>query len=155
MLKRLSLLIIALVSPMAAHAAAPIKLTSEVFVERQQKASDGTVRYVLEKPDTVLPGDNVLFILRYRNVGGKPAHDMVVTNPLPAAISYSGKDDGQVLVSVDGGESWGQLSQLKVPTGNGNWRAARENDVTHVQWKLGPVLSSGAEGKLMFRGTVK
>jgi len=155
MLKQISLVVAALLAPMTAHAATPIKLTSEVFVERQQKASDGTIRYVLEKPDTVLPGDNVLFILRYRNVGDKPARDLVVTNPLPAAISYSGTDGGQVMVSVDGAQSWGQLSQLKVPMGNGNWRAARENDVTHVQWKLGPVLSSGAEGKLMFRGTVR
>lgn len=146
---------LAMAAAMPAMAANPISLQSEVFVERQVRGPDGTVKRVLEQPATVLPGDNLLFVLRYRNQGATPASGLVLTNPLPKAVRYSAAADAQAMVSVDGGASWGRLSQLKMRAENGAWRAARESDVTHVKWILASSLSSGAEGRIMFRGTVR
>ena len=138
-----------------AMAATPIKLESDVFIERQIVRNDGSNATVLEKPNVVTPGDNLVFVVRYKNVGGSTAHNFVVTNPLPLAVAFAGTSDGLELVSVDGGRNWGALKTLRIPTGDGATRAARMADVTHIKCNLNQPLNAGAEGKLMFRGVVK
>lgn len=139
----------------AAMAATPLELKSDVFVERQVVRSDGSNAVVLEKPNMVTPGDNLVFIVRYKNVGGSTASNFVVTNPLPAAVAFNGTSDGLEVVSIDGGKSWGILGTLRVTKGDGSVRAAALTDVTHIKWNLNQPLTAGAEGKLIFRGIVK
>ncbi len=136
-------------------AATPIELKSEVFVERQIVRTDGSNAVVLEKPTLVTPGDNLVFVVRYKNVGGSTASNFVVTNPLPAAVVFNGTSDGLEVVSIDGGKSWGILGTLRVTKADGTTRAAMPRDVTHLKWNLNQRLTVGAEGKLIFRGIVK
>jgi uncharacterized repeat protein (TIGR01451 family) len=138
-----------------AHAATPLKLSSDVFVERHVKYADGTSATVLEKPNLVTPGDTLVFVVKYKNVGDKPASNVSVTNPMPAAVAFDGTSDGLEIVSVDGGKSWGFLNTLRVTDPAGKQRAARMSDVTHVKWNINQPLSVGSEGKLIFRGVVK
>jgi uncharacterized repeat protein (TIGR01451 family) len=145
----------ALFGSAAAYAATPLKLSSEVFVERQIKHADGSNAVVLEKPNLVTPGDNLVFVVKYKNVGDKPASNVSVTNPLPSAVAFNGTSDGLEVVSVDGGRTWGFLPALRVNGQDGKPRAARMTDVTHVKWNLNQSLSVGSEGKLIFRGVVK
>ena len=84
-----------------------------------------------------------------------PATDFSVTNPLPKAVAFNGTSDGTEIVSVDGGKSWGPLSDLKFTRENGEVRPALMSDVTHVKWTFNQSLSAGSEGKLVFRGTVR
>ncbi|MEM1131814.1 MAG: hypothetical protein AAGH53_02645 [Pseudomonadota bacterium] len=131
-----------------------IELDSEVFVERiVQRGGREAIR--LEKPQRVLPGDELIFVLRYRNVSATPARDFVVTNPLPPAVAFRETLDGREQVSIDGGENWGKLSSLQVPIGEGRFRAARPDDVTHIRWTILQDITMGSEGKLTFRGVVK
>lgn len=136
-------------------AATPLQLTSDVFVERLQKRSDGSVSTILEKPKLVVPGDNLVFVVKYKNIGSTPANNFSVTNPLPNAVAFNGTSDGSEIVSVDGGKSWGALSTLQVKGSDGKFRVARMTDVTHIKWNLKKSLSAGSEGRLMFRGVVK
>lgn len=136
-------------------AATPLELNSDVFVERQVVRADGSKTVVLEKPNMVTPGDNLVFVVRYKNVGGSTASNFVVTNPLPAAVVFNGTSDGLEVVSVDGGKSWGILGGLRVVTADQTVRPATLTDVTHVKWNLNQPLTAGAEGKLIFRGIVK
>ena len=138
-----------------AIAATPLQLNSDVFVERQVIASDGGKTVVLEKPDMITPGDSLVFIVRYKNVGASSASNFVVTNPLPAAVSFNGTADGLEIVSTDGGNKWGSLNTLRVSMADGTQRPARHGDVTHIKWKLNQTLTAGAEGKLIFRGIVR
>ena len=138
-----------------AEAATPLELNSDVFVERQVVRSDGSTTVVLEKPKMVTPGDSLVFIVRYKNVGGTSASNFVVTNPLPAAVAFTSTSDGLESVSIDGGKSWGMLNTLRVAMADGIIRPARTSDVTHIKWNLNQTLTAGAEGKLIFRGTVK
>ena len=85
---------------------APVELASDVFVEREHKRADGTVATVLEAPKLVVPGDQLVFVVRYKNVGTQPASNFIVTNPIPRAVAFSGTMDGTEVVSVDGGKSW-------------------------------------------------
>jgi uncharacterized repeat protein (TIGR01451 family) len=135
--------------------AAPLELASDVFVERAQKRADGTVTTVLEEPKMVTPGDQLVFVVRYKNVGAEPASKFTVTNPIPRAVAFSGTADGTETVSVDGGKSWGFLSQLKVAKADGTARPALPGDVTHIKWNLNQTLAAGSAGKLVFRGVVR
>ena len=139
----------------SAHAATPLTLSSDVFVERQVVRSDGSRVVVLEKPNLVLPGDNLVFVVKYRNTSSATASNLVVTNPLPTAVAFNGTSDGLEVVSVDGGNVWGSLNVLRVKQADGNVRAADRRDVTHIKWNLNQRLTAGAEGKLIFRGIVK
>jgi uncharacterized repeat protein (TIGR01451 family) len=144
-----------LASSAMALAASPIQLSSDIFVEKQKKLADGRSTVVLEAPKTILPGDQLIFVVRYKNVGAQSAAGLTVTNPIPRAIAFSGTSDGGEAVSVDGGKNWGRLAQLRVSTSDGRTRPALMTDVTHLQWKLNQSLAAGAAGKLIFRGVVK
>jgi uncharacterized repeat protein (TIGR01451 family) len=154
-ISRLFLALIALVTPLSAHAANDVALTSAVFVEKTVAEGNGKNRLVLEEPKTVVPGDKLVFVLAYRNQGAKPATDFVVTNPMPGAVAYQGTGDAGAIVSVDNGRSWGPLAALKVRKADGSVRSAYPEDVTHVRWAMKTPIPAGAAGKLSFRGVVR
>jgi uncharacterized repeat protein (TIGR01451 family) len=136
-------------------AATPLQLASDVFVERQIVKPDGSKTVILEEPNLVTPGDNLVFVVRYKNISAATASNFVVTNPLPAAVAFDGTSDGHEIVSIDGGKSWGSLTALRVKKADGTARPALRSDVTHIKWTLNQTLTAGAEGKLIFRGIVK
>jgi uncharacterized repeat protein (TIGR01451 family) len=152
---KLLLAFFALLTPLTAHAANEVALTSSVFVEKSVPQADGKTRLVLEEPKVVVPGDRLVFVLNYKNLGGKPATDFVVTNPMPGAVAYQGTGDTGAIVSVDGGKSWGAMAGLKVRKADGSIRAAYPEDVTHVRWAMKAPIPVGAAGKLSFRGVVR
>ena len=151
---RALLFVIALLAPSLALAANNVTLSSAVFLEKTIADSSGHARIVLEEPQSVTPGDQLVFILNYRNAGNAPASDFIVTNPLPAAVAYSGSRDS-AQVSIDGGRSWGTLPALKIREADGRWRTARPEEVTHVRWAFKNTIAAGAHGKLSFRGIVR
>jgi uncharacterized repeat protein (TIGR01451 family) len=138
-----------------ALAASPVELSSDIFVEKQQVRADGTLAVELVAPKIIVPGDQLVFVVRYRNVGTKPASNFTVTNPMPTAIAFSGTSDGNEVVSIDGGKSWGKLALLRVTKADGSSRPALMTDVTHVKWNMNQTLAAGESGKLIFRGVVK
>ncbi len=133
----------------------PVALSNDVFVERISTDADGKRKVTLETPNMVVPGDRLLFVLNYRNSGAKPADKFVVTNPMPAAVQFAERGDNAAIVSVDGGNNWGELAALRVRESDGSERPARSEDVTHIRWAFSQPIPAGASGKLMFRGIVK
>lgn len=145
----------ALLGGSPAVASSPLKLSSDIYIERTKVDDQGRKAVTLEEPKMVLPGDNLVFVVKYRNVGTAKATDFTVTNPMPKAVRFAGSANGQEVVSVDGGNSWGFLSKLRIKQGDGTSRAASLADVTHVKWNLKQTLAPGQGGKLVFRGVVK
>ena len=141
--------------PAAALAQEDMTLTSEVLVERVRTDAQGKEERVLEEPKAVVPGDTIVIEISYRNAGSEAATDFVVTNPLPAAVAFAGGETPGAVVSVDGGQNWGDLASLTVAQPDGTTRAAQATDVTHIRWAFGQPVPAGQEGKLSFRGTVK
>lgn len=141
------------VSPV--YASSDLKLSSTVYVERTETQEDGSSKSVLNKPTTVIPGDNLVFVVKYTNASTSPASNLLVTNPLPAPVIYNGSADGNEEVSVDGGKSWGSLNTLFVKKSDGTSRPALMRDVTHVRWTINETLAAGSSGKLIFRGIVR
>ncbi len=144
-----------LLIPGVATAAGNVRLTSSVFVEETVTGEDGKARTILQQPNMVTPGDQLVFVLNYRNEGNDIATNVVVTNPLPNAVVFSDALGPPAEFSVDGGRNWGTLGTLRVRMANGRLRSARPDDVTHVRWTIRQPIAVGAGGKLTFRGTVR
>ncbi len=106
----------------------------------------------------VIPGDKVVYTVKFTNVGAEAADDVVVTNPIdPALIYVKGSASGaemDVDFSVDGGKSFGDAGSLKV-SGETGERPARPEDYTHIRWTLVGALDAGATGVAQFAATVK
>ena len=137
-----------------AIAKSAIEIRSSVFVEKISATDDGN-RRVLAQTDKHRPGDDLLFILRYRNAGREPARNIILTQKVPPRVDFVASPSADAEVSVDGGRSWGQLSALRVRTKGGGSRAARASDVTHVRFRIDDTIDAGTGGKIVYRGRVK
>lgn len=156
MFHRLALIFaVAMAAPAAAQTSNAVSLNSDVLVERTSTDAQGRQQVTLEEPSTVIPGDKLVFVLRYRNNGATAASDFVVTNPLPTAVAFEGAGDDRAQVSVDGGRNWGALSALNVREADGTSRPAAARDVTHIRWAFAQPIPAGEAGRLMFRGIVR
>ena len=149
------LALFALLAPAAAVAADNVSLTSKVLVERVKPGADGKPVTVREEPTVVTPGDKLVVVLSNRNRGPAPATGFTLTNPIPAAVAYTGTEDSSASVSVDGGKSWGALASLKVVAADGASRPAAAADVTHIRWSFSQPIAAGSGGELSFRGVVE
>ena len=142
-------------TPVSAKAGGPVSLSSDIFVEHNEISADGKSRIVLSEPKRVVPGDTLIFVVRFKNDSSQAARNFVVTNPMPSAVAYVDDAGDHSEVSVDGGRNWGALAALSVPLSNGRVRAASADDVTHIRWKVESDLPAGKAGKFVYRGRVK
>lgn len=152
---RFLLFLLAFLLPVPALAQSQVALNSEIFVERTTTDANGRQRVLLEAPGVVTPGDPLVFVLRYRNNAASPATDFVVTNPIPESVSFISAESAGSVLSVDDGQSWGELASLRVRNADGTSRPATAADVTHVRWRIAQPIPAGGEGELRFRGVVK
>ena len=151
---KLTIWLAALVA-VAAPAQAQVALQSHIAVERSVTDASGKTKVTLEEPKKVVPGDRLLFTIHYANSTAKPAENFVVTNPIPAEVSFAGNESPGAEVSVDGGKSFGALASLKVADADGKSRAAAAADVTHVRWSFAKAIPASASGDLKFNAIVK
>ena len=80
--------------------------------------------------------------------------DIAIDNPLPQALVFSGADVAPTVVSVDGGQTFGDLANLSVIDAEGNVREARQSDITNLRWIIA-TLAPKASGQVSFRARVK
>lgn len=155
MLFRLALLLTVIATPVSAQAKSAVSLSSDIFVERNEVSADGKSRTILSEPKRVVPGDTLIFVVRFQNDSKETARNFVVTNPMPSAVAFVDDAGEGAQVSIDGGRSFGALSDLQVPLSNGRLRPATADDVTHIRWKVESDLPAGKAGKFVYRGRVK
>ncbi|MEZ5679811.1 MAG: hypothetical protein R3E14_00770 [Erythrobacter sp.] len=132
----------------------PLRLKGDVKAVKTVENDDGTTVTALVDPEVVVPGDRLVFSTYYSNTGSEPVENFIVTNPLPAAVKLADDADPALVVSVDGGASWGRLAELQVTGDDGATRAATAADVTHVRWTLAQI-APGAEGRLEYPAIIR
>lgn len=142
--------------------ASPVKLSSDVKIERTETDTAGVQKQVLYTPKdvAVVPGDTVLFTLLVSNTGTEPAVGFRATNPMPNAVRFASVSEEWADVSVDGGVNWGKLTELTVKakdpaTAAEIERPANAEDVTHVRWVFSDVIAPGVRRTVSYRGVVK
>lgn len=141
-------------STSAAFAAPGVQLSNTVMRNVEQKGADGRVTQIKVAATSVAPGEQVTYLIAYKNDAGKPAERLIVTNPVPANLEFVSASDGAE-VSVDGGKSYGALAALTTRAGSGAARAAQAADVTHVRWRIAQPIAPGAAGEVSFQAKVK
>ena len=135
-----------------AQAQNDVALSSDVKVERTT-VENGQSRTTLAPPESVVPGDRLLFTTSYANGGSSPAENFVVTNPLPSAVALAETDES-FEVSVDGGKTFAALDTLSITDPEIGNRPAELGDVTHIRWVLARV-AEGESGTLSYYGIVR
>ncbi|MCX9147438.1 hypothetical protein [Erythrobacter sp. WG] len=143
------------VLPLAAQGApSPIVLKGDVKVVKTVTDKDGKQRTELADPDTIVPGDRLMFGTDYANNGTQPVKNFVVTNPLPSAVRLAPDADPALEVSVDAGKTWGVLAKLSVANPDGTMRPATHDDVTHVRWTIATI-APGASGRVTYPAIIR
>lgn len=127
-----------------------VQVVSNNFVEKTVTDAAGKKKTTLASTELVVPGDIVLFTHEYVNNGSTPATGFLINNPLSQQIEFVDSPDANLVVSVDGGKTYGKLASLKVAD-----RAATNADVTHLRWTFAQAIAPGAKGKVSFRGRLK
>lgn len=136
---------------LTAPAFAAVDLNLTVVKEQRIQAKDGSVSVKLIPAQSAVPGDRLVYTLRYRNTGKTPAADLVLNYPLPQGVLYRAPADGSTApdVSVDG-KTFAPLGGIMI----GN-RPATAEDVTHLRWALKAPVAAGGSGQVAFSAVLQ
>ena len=149
-----SLALATLSAPLAAQTGQPVELAGDVKLERTVTGEDGKPKTERVAPDVIVPGDRLIFTTTYRNAGAEQVENFVVRNALPAPVRLADDADAALVVSVDGGKTWGLLRELSVPGPDGTSRPAQAADVTHLRWTLA-VVKPGESGRVEYPAIIR
>ena len=127
----------------------------EIVVENEEGEKE-----IQRKPaEKVLPGDHIIYTVKYKNNGEESAKDVVINNPIPEHMHYVpgtvGGDGAEISFSVDGGTVFDQPENLKIIDEEGNERAAVAKDYTHIRWTLANGIAPEEEGIVYYRAELE
>lgn len=133
-----------------------ITLKGDVMVVKTMTGEDGISRDELVGPETVVPGDRLVFTTSYSNDGVESVENFVVTNPIPKAVQLA-DESGSFMVSVDNGQTYVTLAALPtitVENSEDGSRTALPEDATHIRWKIARI-DPGSSGTLTYSAIVR
>lgn len=132
-----------------------VSIDNAVYQEIPVKRADGTIEMKRVAATKVVPGNDVIYEIHYRNEGKAVATDVAIGSPVPQELAFVDDSKSPASeVSVDGGKHFGKLADLKVADEEGKQRPAQAADVTNLRWNMAS-LAPGAQGKVEFRARVK
>jgi uncharacterized repeat protein (TIGR01451 family) len=132
---------------------APVTLQSDIKIEKTI-IQDGVSKVVYVPATRATPGKRLIIGNTYRNNSAAPINNFAITNPLPSGVSYQSDPTDRGQLSVDGGQTWGQLAALTVANADGTRRPAQAGDVTHIRWNV-PVIAPGTSGTVAYHAVVR
>jgi uncharacterized repeat protein (TIGR01451 family) len=140
-----------------AWAQSPVSLKSTVETERMVKQADGQMLPKRSPVKSAVPGEEVIFTNTFSNVSTQPAADLVLTNPIATdlRLKKAWGEGASITYSVDGGKTYAAPEQLKVSGKDGQHRAAKVDDYTHVRWMMQGSLAAGASTAVGFNAVVR
>ncbi|MEM9310474.1 MAG: hypothetical protein AAGA34_03430 [Pseudomonadota bacterium] len=128
---------------------ATVQLESDVMAIVTTTDEGGVTSTKLSEPTEFTPGTKLSFGMNYANNGTEPATNVTGTNPLNPAVRLAPDADPALMVSVDGGSTFGPLATLSVATETQGTRPATHADVTHVRWTIASI-APGETGRIAF-----
>lgn len=137
-----------------APAAQPLTLVIESYIAREKVDAKGVKTKGLFPTDRALPGEAIVYVLKYANVGKIPL-PVEINNNVPNGVEFTGVAEAWASVSVDGGKTFGPLASFKVKKPDGTFRKAIPRDVTSLRWKPAQPVAPGAGGRFIYYGLVK
>ncbi|MDH5633377.1 MAG: hypothetical protein OEZ10_10350 [Gammaproteobacteria bacterium] len=108
---------------------------------------------------TVLPGDELIYTIYFKNIDRVPVDNIEITDPIPKGTVYKqGSAFGagtEITFSVDGGKTYAGPDDLNVTGKDGAVRKAQAADYTDIRWIFTPKLPPEKTGTAQFRVIVK
>lgn len=136
-----------------------IKLKNEAFKEKRVVNEDGSEEYKLVPPGTAIPGDEIIYITTFTNIGKEEATDIAITNPIPNNSLYkTGTAFGsgtEITFSIDGGKTYAKPEALKVKDEKGALRTATAKEYTAIRWVFKGSLKPAEESTVIFRAILQ
>ena len=136
-----------------------IELDAKVEREIEVVDENGQKTITREQAVTVMPGEVVVYTITARNVGEEPATNVVITDPIPEHMDYTGSVKGdrtRITFSVDGGKTYDVATALMVPISEGEGeRPAKPEDYTHIRWQLNDALEPGSALSVEFHARLQ
>ncbi len=137
-------------------------LVAEQVIELVQttQTAEGEIKTQFVAADKVVPGDQLIYRLRYANEGKDAAEKAVLTLPVPTEVAYvdhsanAPDPDADIVFSVDGGQNFVNRRALTV-TENGATRPARADEITHIRFTFADPITPQEKGEITFRATVE
>jgi len=135
-------------------------LNVQTVVQKEQVTVNdaGVTETKLVPAETVVPGENVVYTITFRNISEEPADNVVITNPIAESLTYvEGSAFGpgtEIQFSVDGGQTFASRDELTVSE-DGVVRAAGAHDFTHIRWVMQQELAAGAQGVARFSAVLE
>jgi uncharacterized repeat protein (TIGR01451 family) len=155
------LFIAALLSVFSLNAfAAPGEVEMNSFAEREvMVVKNGKKVSELRPVDKAVPGDEIIYTTRFKNLTGKPAGRIVISNPVPNSSVYVANsargNNTAITFSVDGGKSFAAADKLIIQAKEGKTRPALPAEYTHIRWTYKGDLGVGKSGEISFRAAIK
>ncbi|MBN8430366.1 DUF11 domain-containing protein [Microbulbifer salipaludis] len=142
----------------AVPAFAAVELETRAFIEVAITDTNGVQSKELQPVERAQPGQEVVFVITYRNTGEEPAENLVVNNRVPKEMVYVADsaqgESALIQVSVDGNR-FGSLQSLQVTEADGSVRAAKASDVVALRWTLQGAVAPGDSGSVRYRAVLK
>ena len=136
-----------------------IVLTNKVLKQVIKKDKDGNTSYDYIEPKTALPGDIMLYIISFENIGTDPAEAIVINDPIPNNSKYridsATGNNTDITFSIDGGKNFGNPKDLVVRDKNGKEWMAKPESYTHIRWVYKKSLAPGEKGEVSFKTKIK
>ncbi len=146
--------------PVRADQKGHIELKMVVEQEVTVTNEDGEKTVKRTEAKLVLPGDEVIYTITYRNIGEEEATDVVITNPIPEHMIYTAGtalgDGTEIVYSVDGSH-FDIADKLKVelPLPDGGERPATAKDYSHIRWIVKTPVPPGKTEEVSYRARLK
>ncbi len=132
-----------------------IKLTSQAEKIITVKDEQGNSVNKLIPAVKVLPGEIVQYTNTFENTSSERADNIGITNPIPEHTVYvpntATGDNFIITYSVNGGNSWGTATTLKVKGSDGEMYQAKPKDYTHIRWQYGKSLNPAEKKSVSYR----
>ena len=142
-----------------------VKLEMGVEKEITVVDADGTEKaewQKLEGEAAVQPGDKLRYAVVSSNAGELPAENLVITQPIPAAMTYvigseKGNTAADATYSIDGGATFvaEPMVEVTLPDGTVEMQPAPASAYTHVKWNFNEALGSSVAVNVSHEVTVK
>lgn len=122
--------------------------------------SNGKKRIRTVPAETVVPGEEVIYTIFFKNTSNTALGNIAVTDPIPSDMRYiAGSAFGSgtsISYSVDGGNNYGQPTELQVQERQtGRVRMARPDDYTHIKWLYQNTLKPSDKAFVSFKAVLK
>ena len=112
-------------------------------------AEDGTTTIDRIAPDTVLPGDDILYRVEIANAGEEPATEVALALPVHEAMivaPQSFASDAEIAVTFatrEAPETFAVFAELTVPLADGGARPAQPDDLGAVRVEIAEIAAEG------------